>query len=474
MFEVEPTDAASETAHFVEAAVRPYRVETRAIEGAVDRADRRRPARAGASRRRPDTAATREGGRHERPAPPSERGADRPGRRSSGRRTKRCFVASEDAQATREAVETVNEEFQATNEELETLNEELTASVEELRVANEDLATRTDRAQRPDERARAAEAEPPGGARSSPIHPGQPRRRGRRGRPRRPDRGRPTTPTIGSSVPREAEIEPEDAAGLPIRAGRAGRSGGPPEARRFRMEFAVTQPGGTRRWFEAVAEPLTAGDRTWGGVLAIRDLSERTMRLSLERLMAAAGHELKTPVAALHGYLQLVERHLGPDSSEQARTYAARALAQTRQVGELIERLFDVSRIQAGRLELVHRADRSRHDRAPGRRGCRDAPQRTDYPVLDDSRADHRQGRCRSSGAGIRQPALQRRRARGHVADHRRGIEPIRLGRRRRSPRSRPRDRRRRAAAAVPAVYAAGAASRRPAWAWVSTWRARS
>jgi len=102
-----------------------------------------------------------------------------------------------------------------------------------------------------------------------------------------------------------------------------------------------------------VAEPLTAGDRTWGGVLTIRDLSERTMRLSLERLMASAGHELKTPVAALHGYLQLVERHLGPESSRQAQTYAARALAQTRQVGELVERLFDVSRIQAGRFELV-------------------------------------------------------------------------------------------------------------------------
>jgi len=122
---------------------------------------------------------------------------------------------------------------------------------------------------------------------------------------------------------------------------------------RFRMEFAVAQPGGTRRWFEAVAEPLTAGDRAWGGVLTIRDLSERTMRRSLERLMASAGHELKTPVAALHGYLQLVDRYLGPESSKQAHTYTARALAQTRQVGELVERLFDVSRIQAGRFEIV-------------------------------------------------------------------------------------------------------------------------
>jgi signal transduction histidine kinase len=58
-------------------------------------------------------------------------------------------------------------------------------------------------------------------------------------------------------------------------------------------------------------------------------------------------------VAALHGYLQLVERNLGDDSSEQARTYAARALVQTRQIGDLLNRLFDVNRIQAGRLSLV-------------------------------------------------------------------------------------------------------------------------
>jgi two-component system CheB/CheR fusion protein len=150
----------------------------------------------------------------------------------------------------------------------------------------------------------------------------------------------------------DAKIVPEDAAGLPIQpTGRPQQRAARGE--RFRMEFAVTQPDGTRRWFEAVAEPLTAGDRTWGGVIAIRDLSERTMRLSLERLMAAAGHELKTPVAALHGYLQLVTRHLGPEAQPQARTYAARALVQTRQIGELVGRLFDVSRIQAGRLELL-------------------------------------------------------------------------------------------------------------------------
>ncbi len=119
------------------------------------------------------------------------------------------------------------------------------------------------------------------------------------------------------------------------------------------MEFAVSDREGVRRWFEAVTEPLTSQDRTWGGVVAIRDVSERTMRLSLERLMAAAGHELKTPTAAIHNYLQLVDRHLTQGDVKEAGTYAARALSQTRRLATLIERLLDVSRIQSGQLELL-------------------------------------------------------------------------------------------------------------------------
>jgi len=350
VFEVEPTDAASETTHFVEATIRPYRVEPRAIDGAVieltnvTRLEQERHAEV-RIRQRLDKAIATNGrllrANEELTAVVAEL-------RTSN---EAMLLASEDAQATREEVETVNEEFQATNEELETLNEELTASVEELRIANEDLATRTDEL---NTQAITLEQQR---LSSQEEH----------------DRLRSILASLGDAVVAvdyegrivvtndaydrlfgngEAEIAIEDVAGLPLpQAERPQQRAARGE--RFRMEFAVTQPGGDRRWFEAVAEPLTAGDRTWGGVLTIRDLTERTMRLSLERLMAAAGHELKTPVAALHGYLQLVERHLGPESSAQARTYAARALAQTRQVGELIERLFDVSRIQAGRLELV-------------------------------------------------------------------------------------------------------------------------
>jgi two-component system CheB/CheR fusion protein len=120
----------------------------------------------------------------------------------------------------------------------------------------------------------------------------------------------------------------------------------------FDMEFAIRTRRGTYQWYEAVAEPLTFTDRSWGGVVTIRDISERTMRISLERLMAAASHELRTPLAALHGYVQLMERHLRQNGPESMSRYSAQALGQTRQIGALVDLLFDVSRVRSGQFTL--------------------------------------------------------------------------------------------------------------------------
>ncbi|HEX7592078.1 MAG TPA: CheR family methyltransferase [Candidatus Limnocylindrales bacterium] len=350
VFEVEPTNAASETTHFVEATVRPYKVESHAIEGAVveltevTRLEQERRTSSRTKQRLAKAIVTN--GRLLRAN--GELTAAVAELRMSN---ESMLLASEDARSSRDEVENVNEELQATNEELETLNEELTASVEELRVANEDLATRTHEL---GVQATALEQE------KLSSHEER-------------DRLRSILANLGDAVAAvdhegeivmsnaaysrffggpKVDVECEDAAGLPIPSDERPRQR-LARGECFRMEYAVAQPDGTRRWFEAIAEPLTAGDRTWGGVMTVRDLSDRTMRLSLERLMAAAGHELKTPVAALHGYLQLLERNLPADSPDQARIYAAKALVQTRQIGELLERLFDVNRIRAGRLALV-------------------------------------------------------------------------------------------------------------------------
>ena len=259
--------------------------------------------------------------------------------------------SSEDAQAGREEVETLNEEFQATNEELETLNEELTATVEELRIANEDLAARTEelrvKAVAIEDQKRETEEE----QQRLRTDPGQHRRRRRGGRPRGADRRheRRLRPPVREGI---EEVALEDVTGMPFRKEdqpqrRAARG------ERFRVEFAVNDPEREAQLVRGRGRTAYGRGSTWGGVVSIRDVSERTMRLSLERLMAAAGHELKTPTAAIHNYLQLVERRLASGDTAEAATYAARAVSQARRLNDLVERLFDVSRIQTGQLEIL-------------------------------------------------------------------------------------------------------------------------
>ena len=347
--QVEATDIRDEAPRFIETLVRPSVGESGAIDGAVieltdtTAVERERIGRA-QSERRLQKAAT--ANRRLLRANEELTGVIAELRSSH----QQLLQASQQAQAGREEVETLNEEFQAANEELETLNEELTASVEELRIANDDLAARTEEL-----RLQALELEDQ-----------------KRHSEEEHDRLESILASLGDAVVAvdrngatvatnvaydrvfggpDVVIVPEDLAGVPLPRDdwpqqRAARG------ERFRMEFAVSGDDGIRRWFEAVAEPLTVEDRTWGGVVTIRDVSERTMRLSLERLMAAAGHELKTPTAAIHNYLQLVNRHLEAADVSKATTYASRALDQTRRLGQLIERLLDASRIQTGQLEL--------------------------------------------------------------------------------------------------------------------------
>ncbi len=349
VYQVEAADITPDAARHIEAVVRPNVGQTGAIEGAVlelsdvTKAERDRLTYARALHRLERAASV-----NRRLLRANEELTNHVAQLATANQV--MLQASEEAQSGREEVETLNEEFQATNEELETLNEELTASVEELRIANDDLAARTEELRLQtvalEDQKRHSEEEHDrlqsvltslGDAVVAVDHAGH-------------------TVATNPAYDRlfggpDAEFRPEDLAGLPLPKAdwpqqRAARG------ERFRMEFAVSEPEGARRWFEAVTEPLTVEDRTWGGVVAIRDVSERTMRLSLERLMAAAGHELKTPTAAIHNYLQLVDRNLTDGDVEEAATYSARALVQTRRLATLIERLLDVSRIQTGQLEL--------------------------------------------------------------------------------------------------------------------------
>ena len=74
-----------------------------------------------------------------------------------------------------------------------------------------------------------------------------------------------------------------------------------------------------------------------------------------DQFMSIASHELKTPLTSLQLQLQSLERTLNAGSPEPGRV-AQRlktATRSTERLGELVNRLLDVSRITGGRLELA-------------------------------------------------------------------------------------------------------------------------
>src|SRR5690349_3865926 len=176
------------------------------------------------------------------------------------------LLSAEEAQAAIEEVETLNEELQATNEELETLNEELQATIEELNTTNDDLNARTVELQ---EMAQTSEQER---ARLAAI-----------------------LLSIGDAVlvvdgtgntaltnrafdamfgGLGARLVAEDEHGRPLPAERT------PQRRAargesFSMEFNSTRADSTRRRCEAKGEPIAGGDIPRGGVVVIRDITDR-------------------------------------------------------------------------------------------------------------------------------------------------------------------------------------------------------
>lgn len=258
------------------------------------------------------------------------------------------LVAAEEVQAASEEAETLNEELQATNEELETLNEELQATVEELNTTNDDLEARSaelghlaatleeQRSESEVERLKLfvildslTDAVVAVNGRGEPVMTNR------------------AFDELMEQLPNP--WVPEDESGQPLAKAdwpqsRAGQGEG------FVMTFAVAALDGTRRWFEASSRGGAAGQE-WTGVVVLRDITDRSIRRLLEGFLAAASHELRTPAAAVHGYLQLAELRVDEDGDE-ARRYLALARRETRELGELVSRLFDVALAQQGRMSM--------------------------------------------------------------------------------------------------------------------------
>jgi two-component system CheB/CheR fusion protein len=145
-----------------------------------------------------------------------------------------------------------------------------------------------------------------------------------------------------------APFTPADAQGVPLPTtetppARAARG------ETFRLEFTVAAADGARRWFEATGGPLM-GEA--GGVVVLRDITDRTLRRLQDEFLSWAAHELRTPLTAVQGYLQLATRRLGPEADARLGRYLELASAETRRQASLAAELLDASRLRAGKFSV--------------------------------------------------------------------------------------------------------------------------
>lgn len=116
---------------------------------------------------------------------------------------------------------------------------------------------------------------------------------------------------------------------------------------------------------------LSTANRALRREVSVRERAEQAMAASLRReqaaraeaeaavrvrdhFLAVASHELKTPLTAISGNVQLLQRRLGRDQQidERNRRSIEVLVEQTARLSRMVEMLLDISRIQTGLLDI--------------------------------------------------------------------------------------------------------------------------
>ncbi len=108
--------------------------------------------------------------------------------------------------------------------------------------------------------------------------------------------------------------------------------------------------------FVKVIVARAAGEQSEQGAQTIVTIHDETKTRELENMkidfVSMAAHELRTPLASLRGYIELISYKEGPRISEETNKYLKQALKSSNELGSLINNLLDVTRIERGTLTL--------------------------------------------------------------------------------------------------------------------------
>jgi len=98
-------------------------------------------------------------------------------------------------------------------------------------------------------------------------------------------------------------------------------------------------------------QPIIDGDQVKGMVAIFRDVSEERQEESQRaEFISTASHEMRTPVAAIEGYLSLALNEKVATIDRRAKDYLEKAHAATKHLGELFQDLLTSAKAEDGRI----------------------------------------------------------------------------------------------------------------------------
>ena len=120
----------------------------------------------------------------------------------------------------------------------------------------------------------------------------------------------------------------------------------------FNQILQLTSRSGNKKVISLVISPVvTPKGEVFGAVAVLRDISdERAAEQQRGDFISTASHEMRTPVAAIEGYLALALNDKVSTIDSRARGYLEKAHASTQHLGQLFQDLLTSSKAEDGRL----------------------------------------------------------------------------------------------------------------------------
>ncbi|MCX6432669.1 MAG: ATP-binding protein [Actinobacteria bacterium] len=111
---------------------------------------------------------------------------------------------------------------------------------------------------------------------------------------------------------------------------------------------------GTTFPVEMITSPLIVDGAVMGAVMSFRDVSEREAVQELKRqFISVVSHELRTPLTSIKGSLQMLSSGILGPLNEDQQELMTMAVNNSERLGQLVNDILDLERLDAGRMPLV-------------------------------------------------------------------------------------------------------------------------